>query len=559
MTLLKKEMKVEEKNSNKNLILFFVIMLTMFMIFRQKNEDQVDTDVKSETVKKESEKKDEKSIKSLAIPTNLTTHFPDKRTEPIGNEKLFAEASSKQGRLTQLSLVDKKYKHNIKQDANKESEDDIKGEVRIDKEYSGNIDMLAALTGSSYFPNVSSIFKEEPGYKLVGRTQNSVKFSFSHNSLEEIKEVSLLDNYRIDVLKTIKNNSSSPVNYTPSINLTSIHKHDDLFASIDKQFHVIVKSKDIPPLILKDNDDLKDSLPASGNIEWSGIDYGFFILSSIHDEKEITFLKADFNEKDNTVSIVSSQKETIIQPGASKTFTFSLYVGPKEISLLEKAGSHLDESINYGGWSWIAWWQFLPKTLLWILNIIYTYIFSNYGVAIILLTFFIKMLLWPLTNASYKSMNKMKALQPKLKALKDKYGDDKETYNKEMMMLYKQEGVNPLGGCLPMFLQMPVYIALWRMLSISVEIYNAPFLPFWLTNLSSKDPYYILPFLLGGVMFLQQKMMPQQGMDNQQAKIMMYAMPVVFTAFMFNLPSGLVLYIFVNTLLGIIQQKAIKK
>ena len=152
----------------------------------------------------------------------------------------------------------------------------------------------------------------------------------------------------------------------------------------------------------------------------------------------------------------------------------------------------------------------------------------------------------------------MKTLQPKMEELKKKYKNDKETLNKEIMLMYKKEGVNPLGGCLPMFIQMPVYIAYYQMLNNAVELYNAPFLPFWLTDLSAKDPFYILPLLLGGLMFLQQKMMPQQ-MDNQQAKVMMYTMPVVFTAMMFWLPSGLVLYILVNTVLGIAQQLYVNK
>jgi len=155
-------------------------------------------------------------------------------------------------------------------------------------------------------------------------------------------------------------------------------------------------------------------------------------------------------------------------------------------------------------------------------------------------------------------MAKMKKLMPKVEELKKKYKEDKETLNKEIMLLYQKEGVNPLGGCLPILIQMPIYIALYSMLNNAVELYNAGFLPFWLVDLSEKDPYYILPVALGGFMFLQQKMTPTQ-MDNQQAKIMLYVMPVMFAGFMLFLPAGLNLYILANTLLGILQQWLVTK
>ena len=150
-------------------------------------------------------------------------------------------------------------------------------------------------------------------------------------------------------------------------------------------------------------------------------------------------------------------------------------------------------------------------------------------------------------------MSKMRTIQPKMKELQEKYKNDKETLNKEMMLLYQKEGINPLGGCFPMFIQMPVYIALYYMIQNAVELYGAPFLPFWLTDLSEKDPFYIIPILLGVLMLLQTKLSPQQG-DNKQAKIMMYTMPVVFVWISLLLPSGLTLYWLVNTLLGIAQQ-----
>jgi len=221
------------------------------------------------------------------------------------------------------------------------------------------------------------------------------------------------------------------------------------------------------------------------------------------------------------------------------------------MELLKEEGVGLEKSVTFG------WTGFLAEPLLIALNFFNGFI-GNYGLAIIFLTIVVKLLMFPLSNASYKSMSKMRVLQPKIKELQEKYKKDKETLNKETMLLYQKEGVNPLGGCLPMFIQMPVYIALYYMIQNAVELYNAPFLPFWLTDLSEKDPFYIIPVSLGLLMFLQTKLTPQT-MDNAQAKIMMYTMPVVFTWISLVLPSGMTLYWFVNTLLGIAQQLYVNK
>jgi YidC/Oxa1 family membrane protein insertase len=166
------------------------------------------------------------------------------------------------------------------------------------------------------------------------------------------------------------------------------------------------------------------------------------------------------------------------------------------------------------------------------------------------------MALYPLTKSSYISMHKMKQLQPELAKLKEKYGSDKEKMGRETMALYNKNGVSPLGGCLPMLLQMPIWFGLYRAIQNSVELYNEPFM-FWIKDLSDKDPFYILPISLGLLMFVQQKLSTPMGTDQMQAKVMLYTLPVVFAFFMLMLPSGLVLYIWVNTLITIFQQKYI--
>ena len=226
-------------------------------------------------------------------------------------------------------------------------------------------------------------------------------------------------------------------------------------------------------------------------------------------------------------------------------YSFEIYVGPKDISLLTEPGVGLEDSIDF----WIV--GFLSKPMLHLLRWFYGLI-PHWAVAIVMLTVLVKLALLYWTQKSFTQMQRMAQLKPMMEALKEKYGKDKERLNQEMMALYKREKVNPLGGCLPMLLQMPVWIALYRTIYASVDLYQAP-LGLWIQDLSAPDPYYVLPLLLGLSMFGQQRLTPTT-VDNAQAKMMMYMMPVMFTVFMLFLPSGLNLYIFVNTLLSMAQQ-----
>jgi YidC/Oxa1 family membrane protein insertase len=176
----------------------------------------------------------------------------------------------------------------------------------------------------------------------------------------------------------------------------------------------------------------------------------------------------------------------------------------------------------------------------------------NWGVAIILLTLVVKIALMPLTHRSFKSAERMKALKPEIDKINEKYKDDAQAKQQATMALYKQNKVNPLGGCLPTLLQMPIWFALYRTLRMSPELYRAPFFG-WISDLSSPDPYFVTPIVMGALMFLQQRFTPMTG-DSAQAKMMMYIMPIMFTAMMLFLPSGLTLYILVNTVLSIVHQ-----
>ena len=263
-----------------------------------------------------------------------------------------------------------------------------------------------------------------------------------------------------------------------------------------------------------------------------------------------------------------------LAPGQSVSREFGLYLGPKSLTELRKVSEEnagnlpiltlkdldgpltpasagfdpeLTQAIDFG------WWAVICTVLLKILKL-FQKVFVNWGIAIILLTVLIKAALYPLTKKSMESMEAMKRLQPKMDELKKKHETDKEKLNQEVMRLYQEHKVNPFGGCLPMLLQMPVWIALYRTLLTSFELYREPLLPIWISDLTSADPFYILPLAMGVTMFITQKMQPQMG-DPAQARMMLYFMPIFFTFIMMNLPAGLTLYIFTNNLLSIAQQK----
>jgi YidC/Oxa1 family membrane protein insertase len=230
---------------------------------------------------------------------------------------------------------------------------------------------------------------------------------------------------------------------------------------------------------------------------------------------------------------------------------FSVYAGPKDLGRLEAITPSLDNTLDF----WFV--GALAKPMLWFLKFLYDLV-SIWWVAILLLTVAIRMAMLPLTQKSYVQMQKMKELKPEIDAIQKKYGNDKQRLQAEMMNVYKRHNMNPLGGCFPMLLQMPLYFALYRCLYAAVDLYQAPLFG-WITDMTQPDPYYVLPALLGVFMFVQQQFMPSAGGDEMQQKIIKYVMPVMFSVFMFMLPSGLVFYIFVSTVISVGQQWWIKR
>lgn len=239
-----------------------------------------------------------------------------------------------------------------------------------------------------------------------------------------------------------------------------------------------------------------------------------------------------------------SGEERSVAPGSSTHFNNQFYAGPKAQHRLDKIEPNLRLTVDYGAL------DILAKPVFWTMEKIHS-VLGNWGLAIIFVTLVIKLIFFPLSAASYKSMANMRRLSPKLKALKERYGDDRQKMSQAMMEIYKKEKINPLGGCLPILVQIPVFISLYWVLLESVELRQSPFF-LWISDLSTKDPYYVLPVLMGISMFIQQKLNPPP-MDPVQQKVMQ-ALPIIFTAFFAFFPAGLVLYWVVNNCLSIAQQ-----
>lgn len=296
---------------------------------------------------------------------------------------------------------------------------------------------------------------------------------------------------------------------------------------------------------------LTESLESAAGVKWIGLDTRYFVLAVVP-QADAGYGAQVAKEDDAALGSPAVRGSLVFPTEGKREFTFAtkLYFGPKEMASLTKVDPVLSDAIDFG------WTSVIAIPLLQALKWLYGFL-RNYGLAIIVLTFIIKMLLFPLMYKSMKSMAKMSKLQPQLNALREKYKDDKEKLNMEMMSFMKANGYNPVGGCLPILLQMPIFFALYRVLFNSMELYQAPFYG-WIHDLSSPDPFFVTPILLTGLMYLQQKLSPTTTMDPAQQK-MLQIMPVMFGAFMLMLPSGLTIYMVVNSVVSIAQQWFLNK
>jgi len=286
------------------------------------------------------------------------------------------------------------------------------------------------------------------------------------------------------------------------------------------------------------------------HVRWAGWESKYFLAAIAAPNPDLASVSLSKETDGNTVIIaLLSGTKLLVPPKETVSSTFSLFIGPKEYDALSQQNLKLENAVDFGFFRWLA------APMLVFLKFLHGYI-PNYGIAIIILATLIKLIFWPLGNISYRSMKKMQELQPKMKEIQEKYKNDKQKLGQETMALYKAHKVNPMGGCLPILVQLPVFIALFNAIQYSIELRQAPFF-LWITDLSVADPYYVTPILMGATMFIQQKMSPPPP-DPMQAKIMMF-LPLIFTFFFLNFSSGLVLYWLFNNILSIAQQLYVNK
>jgi len=352
------------------------------------------------------------------------------------------------------------------------------------------------------------------------------------------------DSYLIDLEVRISNPGRQRLQGTLTLGL--VHPWDD--AQHSSRYGFVGPATLVGEKLKTDSvKSLKKESKAYGKPVWSGFETKYFLTACVPLEKAADKVVLFFRNNSVVNNFVSPYLQ--ISPGQSIALDYRLYFGPLDFEILKAAGNQLDKAIDLGFFTPIA------APLRVVLHFFHGFT-GNWGLAIILLTVIIKLIFWPLTHKSYKSMREMQKIQPEMQKIREKYRHDRERMNKEMMALYKEKRVNPMGGCLPMLVQIPVFFALYKVLMVDIALRHAPFI-FWLNDLSAKDPYYITPIIMGVTMFIQQKMTPS-SMDPTQAKVFM-AMPIVFTFLFLNFPSGLVIYWLVNNILTIGQQYMIRR
>ncbi|MBW2002000.1 MAG: membrane protein insertase YidC [Deltaproteobacteria bacterium] len=367
------------------------------------------------------------------------------------------------------------------------------------------------------------------------------------------------NNYKIDLSVYVNNRSEYLIDDALSLNLFHLPKKAKKGYGAFEGMALLLgdKLKEVKVGKLKDKQFL-------GKISWIAREEPYF-LTAIVDEKSRKSTAKSNVLADDEIKISYITPSLNLGQGQNTTENFTLYFGPRDLYILKALNKNLEKAINFG------WFDIIAKPLLVTLRFFNKYLF-NYGLSIIVLTIIIKILFWPLTHKSYKSMKEMRKLQPMMAKIREKYKGNKQEMQKQLMGLYKTYKINPMGGCLPMIVQIPVFFALFRVLPNSIELRHAPFF-LWIKDLSAPDRLFSFPFqipfmappygipvltlIMGASMFLQQKMTPTTG-DPTQAKMMML-LPIVFTFMFINFPSGLVLYWLVNNVLSIAQQYRINK
>ena len=401
------------------------------------------------------------------------------------------------------------------------------------------------------FPNHRSMFTVVQEPKTEGDV-TTMKLQAESAGLRVLRTYSLnKGSYLVGVKDELSNTGPAaikPIGYLQLVRDSNKPSGESQFYSTFTGPVIYSDEQKFQKLDFKDIDKEKAEHQKTSADGWVGMIQHYFVSAWVPDAKttrEFYARKVDAN----LFSVGMKQPLAEMAPGSAVSTSAKLYVGPQDQSILAKVATGLDLTVDYG------WLTPVAKPIYWLLGYLYD-IVKNWGWAIVLLTIVIKTLFFPLQAASYRSMARMKAVTPRMTAIRERYGSDRVKMNQAMMELYKTEKINPLGGCLPIVVQIPVFIALYWVLLASVEMRNAPWLG-WIKDLAAPDPYYILPLIMAATMFIQVKLNPTPP-DPVQAKIMMF-MPLMFSVMFFFFPSGLVLYWLVNNLYSIAQQWVITR
>jgi YidC/Oxa1 family membrane protein insertase len=403
------------------------------------------------------------------------------------------------------------------------------------------------------FPNHNTIFTAQDGVRTLDNGQElqlvltAVKDGVKLDKIFTFKR----DNYAIDIKHVVTNETAAPI--APELYLRLVRDGnkppgDNFFYHTFTGPAVYTPAEKFQKVDFEDIEKGKTTHETTSNGGWTALVQHYFVSAFIPPDgvtRTIVTQKVD----NNLYAVDTILPLGTIAPGATDTMDVTLYVGPQESAVLEALATGLELVKDYGIFTIIA------QPIFWLMGHIYALV-GNWGWTIILLTLCIKLIFFPLSAASYRSMAKMKTVAPRVQAIRERYKGEPQKMNAEMMALYKTEKINPLGGCLPMLIQIPVFISLYWVLLASVEMRNAPWIG-WIQDLAAPDPYYILPVVMAVSMFIQTKLNPTPP-DPIQAKIMLF-MPIVFSVMFFFFPAGLVLYWIVNNILSIAQQYVITK
>lgn len=407
---------------------------------------------------------------------------------------------------------------------------------------------------SLYSADASSSLKKDSPYEVLSQDESSIVFRHvTKEGLKIERKWRFVEKDQITEDVSIKNITDAPLKLALALDFSkeeSAKPAPGFFSPGISADSFVISADKYKRLAIAD---LQKEPKEYSSFKYLGIDEQFFLSAFIPNDASLiekTLVKGFTEaEKNQQISIQMFLKPKILMKNEEQNFSYKLFIGPKQVDLLSSVKPPLDENIDFG------WFGLLSRPMLWLLVKINSFV-NNYGLAIILLTFVIKLLTYPLTKKSFSSQQEMKVLSPKLKEIQTKYAHDRNLLAQKQMELYKTHGVNPLAGCLPIFIQFPIWIALFQMLRNSVELYNQPFM-LWINDLTLPDPYFVLPVLMGASMFIQQWLTPMPQ-DQPQMKYVMWFMPVFITFVMLNMPAGLSLYSFVNNILTIAQQMLMK-